>query len=73
MAAFLMDFVPKPADVVATPPDELYDKIEFAITCNETITDMEIDEYLTASRGQLFNLLVKGFNLFQKETSGSDE
>jgi hypothetical protein len=42
-----------------TPPDEVYDKVEFAITCNENITDSKIDEYLIASRGQLFPLMAK--------------
>ena len=52
MQGMLMEFIAKPESCSAAPPDdEMYDKVEFAITCNENIPDSKIDEYLVASNG----------------------
>jgi hypothetical protein len=57
IAAFLVDFYGKPPGLPAVPPDEMYDKIEFAITCNENITDSELNDYILASQGTIIRLL----------------
>jgi len=57
MAAYLVDFYGKPSGLPVVPPDEMYDKIEFAITCNENITDSELNDYILASQGTIIRLL----------------
>lgn len=37
MTAFKLFFEQKPVDMPEVPPDDMYDKIEFAISCNENI------------------------------------
>ncbi len=57
LASFLISFLPKPQGVPVVPPDEMYDKIEFSITCNENITDAELNDYILASQGKLMSTL----------------
>lgn len=49
LAAFLFSFLPKPQGVPVVPPEDMYDRIEFAITCNENISDSELNDYILAS------------------------
>lgn len=59
MVGFLMFFNQKPMYLPEVPPDDMYDKIEFAITCNENITDVELSHYILASQGRIMALLDK--------------
>lgn len=52
----LMQFVPKPTPTFETltrfgsvAEDVLYDMIEYAITCNENISDWELHDFIIAS------------------------
>jgi hypothetical protein len=51
LAALLLDFdyYPRPEKLPVMPPHDMYDKIEFAITCNENISDTELSQYILAS------------------------
>lgn len=57
LAAFLINFLPKPIGVPVVPPEEMYDRIEFAITCNENVSDTELHLYIIASQGRLVTTL----------------
>ena len=57
MAGFMMFFTPKPVYLPVVPPDDMYDKIEFAISCNENITDKELSHYILASEGRIMSVL----------------
>lgn len=46
-----MNIAQKPDDLPIVPPDDMYDQIEFAITCNENITDTELSKLILYSRG----------------------
>ena len=41
------------------PPEDMYDKIEFTITCNENISDAELNYYIISSQGKLMLTLNK--------------
>lgn len=63
----LMAFVPKPTATFDTltrfanvAEDNLYDMIEYAITCNEQISDWELHDYIIASGGMLPKVLQDG-------------
>ena len=50
MQALLMWVEERPSDVsLNLPPDEMYDKIELAITCNEQINDSELNKKIIAT------------------------
>jgi len=49
MAGFMMFFTPRPVYLPEVPPDDMYEKIEFAISCNENISDTELHYWILAS------------------------
>ena len=53
----MFGFLPKPQGFPVVPPEDMYDKIEFTITCNENISDTELSDYILASKGRLANTL----------------
>jgi hypothetical protein len=52
-----MQFMPKPDWVPSQPPDDMYDKIEFAITCNEEISDIDLHLSILATNGNVMQVL----------------
>jgi len=63
----IMDFVPKPesAQLKATkymeiPSQLLYDKIDAAISCNESASDWELHDFIIASQGRIAAILQTG-------------
>lgn len=59
-SSFLMGFAPfKPLDLPVVPPDDMFDTIEFAITCNENISDSDLHNRILATRGHVMLALDK--------------
>lgn len=58
LGGFLMGFSPyKPVGLPTVPPDDMFDTIEFAITCNENISDVEVHLRILATRGYIMAAL----------------
>lgn len=53
MQTLLMQVEPQPEIDSKIPPDEMYDKIELAITCNENINDTELGNKILATGGKV--------------------
>lgn len=57
--------------------DVLYDMIEYAITCNENISDWELHDFIVASAGYLPKVLFDGLwgmtRRFEKFKSDNEE
>ena len=63
----LMPFIDKPSATFDTltrfshvADDVLYDMIEYAITCNESISDWELHDFIIASQGMLPKIMFDG-------------
>ena len=51
LAGMMMNIASRPDDLPIVPPDDMFEQIEFAITCNENITDTELNKLILYSRG----------------------
>jgi len=53
LQTFLLDFINSADEGVTVAPDLMYDKIDYAISCNETITCSTLHELILATQGNL--------------------
>ena len=79
LPAFLQDFEPISdytvgyTNVPKNVHEDMYDQTEFAIECNENITDFELHDYIVQTEGKIASDLYKGMQTYQQMEEQDDE